>query len=446
MTEAEYKQIKAFVLEDLKTKYSSATVSLWFEPMKVVGLDNKKITVSMPQNRKDFVEVQYYDVLKSAFANVVGFDCDLLIISDEEEAFELSGEKEEKQESAYKMRFNPEYTFENFVVGKTNQLAQQAALAVANHPAELNNPLFLYGPSGLGKTHLMFAIMNEVRKKTKPDGRKYNILYVTGEEFMNELVNALAQKTTFEFREKYRNNVDVLLVDDVQFFAGKLTVQEEFFNTFNALYSNKKQIILSSDCAPKDIDNLEERLRGRFTMGLVTDIQPPDLELRVAIFKRKAMDYDCDLELEILYYLAKNITTNVRQIEGALKKLKAHTLMTGQVCTYDVAKEVLSEFFTSMKSDESVISRVLDYSTKRFGVTVEDMKSSKRNADIVLARHTAIYLIRKTTNLAQTSIAKIFNKRDHTTVINSISFIDKKMLKEPAFERELKQVITDLKP
>lgn len=440
MTDNELKQIKTFVLDELKKLYTKPTVNLWFEPMKVVSLNTDTITVSLPQSRKTFVETQYYDVLKSKFSEVLGFEAELLLISDEEEA-ELPDEEEpEKEPSAYKNRFNPDYTFENFVVGKSNQLAQSASLAVAKHPAELNNPLFLYGPSGLGKTHLLFAIVNEIRKN-HPD---YKILYVTGEEFTNELIESLSMKKPMIFREKYRN-LDVLLVDDIQFIAGKLSVQEEFFHTFDTLFKLNKQIILASDCAPKDIDNLEDRLKSRFVMGLVADIQPPDLELRVAIFKRKAMDFGYDLELEILYYLAKNITTNIRQIEGALKKLKAHTLITGQVCDYYVAKEVLSEFFVNAKSDESVVDRIFAFAEKRYGITRDEMKSSKRNADIIAARHYAIYLIRKTTNLSQNSIAKLFNKKDHTTVINSIAFIERKMKNEPTFEKEILSAIAELR-
>lgn len=438
MTEKEFSQIRGFVLEEMKKIYSSPTVSLWFEPMKVVALDDKSVTVTLPQNRKSFVEAQYYDILREKLSEIIGFKAELVLIS-EEEYFETYIELEKEPESAYKMRFNPDYTFENFVVGKSNQLAQSASLAVANDPAKLNNPLFLYGNSGLGKTHLLFAIVNRIRE-THPN---FNILYVTGEEFLNELIESLAKKRSVAFREKYRN-LDVLLVDDIQFIAGKLTVQEEFFHTFDTLFKMNKQIILASDRAPKDIDNLEDRLKSRFVMGLVTDIQPPDLDLRVAIFKRKSIDMGFDLDSSVLYFLARNITTNIRQIEGSLKKLRAHTLVTGQRVDYNVAKAVLSDFFANAKSEESTIDRIFEYTEKRYGITKDEMKSSKRNADIAAARHTTMYLIRKTTNLSQSSIAKIFNKKDHTTVINSISTVERKMLNDPGFEREIKQAIASL--
>ncbi len=438
MTNEELKQIKLYVLEELAKIYTSTSMNLWLKPMRLVSIEGTSVTVSFPQSKKSFVESTYYEAIRSKFSEVIGMPVELKIISDEEEA-ELLPEFEQKVDSAYKMRFNPEYTFENFVVGKSNQLAQSASLAVAQHPAELNNPLFLYGPSGLGKTHLMFSIMNEIRKNHP----NYNILYVTGEEFTNELIDSLSLKKPVVFREKYRN-LDVLLVDDIQFIAGKMSVQEEFFHTFDTLFKMNKQIILASDCAPKDINNLEDRLKTRFIMGLVADIQPPDFELRVAIFKRKAMDFGYELDNDVLYFLAGAITTNIRQIEGALKKLKAHTFITGESCDVFVAKEVLNEFFAAENSKESIIDKVFEYAEKRYGVKREDILSTRRTADVIAARHYAIYLVRKTTNLSQTAIAKLFNKKDHTTVMNSLSFIEKKMLNEPSFAREIKSVIAEL--
>jgi chromosomal replication initiator protein len=439
MTDNELKQIKLFALDELKKSFSQPTMSLWFEPMRVVAVDGTCVTISLPAGRKSFVSEQYYPILKQVFSNIIGFETDLKIISDEEEA-ELVEEFGEKIDSAYDTRFNPAYTFENFVVGETNKLAHSASLAVAKHPAQLNNPLFLYGPSGLGKTHLLFAIVNDIRAN-HPNSK---ILYVTGEEFTIDLIESLAKKTTIAFRDKYRT-VDVLLVDDIQFIAGKMAVQEEFFHTFDTLFKMNKQIILASDCAPKDIDNLEDRLKSRFVMGLVADIQPPDFELRMAIFKRKALDFNLDLDMKILYFLADNITTNVRQIEGALKKLKAHSLITGEKCDYNMAKEELTDFFANAKSEESVIEKIFAFAEKRYGVKIDDMKSARRNAEIIAARHYAIYLIRKTTKLSQKSIAKLFNKKDHTTVINSINFIERKMQNEPAFEREIENVLNELR-
>lgn len=445
MTDNDYKQIKLFVLDELKKQYVPATVTLWFEEMRVVSLESGLITLSFPATKKDFVEMQYYNALKTKFSEILGFDVELNVITDEEEAnlrlgINLQEEEYEENISAYKMRFNPNYTFENFVVGESNKLAHAAALAVAQHPSELNNPLYFHGPSGLGKTHLMFAIVNEIRR-THPE---YNILYVTGEEFTNELVSSLAEKKPMIFRDKYRN-LDVLLVDDIQFIGGKMMIQEEFFHTFDTLFKLNKQIILASDCAPKDILGLEDRLKSRFVMGLVADIQPPDIELRIAIFQRKTIDYGFNLEMDVLYYLAQNITTNIRQIEGALKKLRAHTLITGQIITYPVAKSVLNEFFAVEKNKASIIDRIFEYVCKRYGVTEEEIKSSKRNADIMAARHCAVYFIKKTTNLSQEAVANQVNKKDHTTVINSIKTIEKKMKEDSAFANEIKRFMEELR-
>ncbi|MBR4950818.1 MAG: chromosomal replication initiator protein DnaA [Clostridia bacterium] len=445
MTDNDYKQIKLLVLSELKNRYAEATVTLWFEEMRVVSLEANIVTLSFPTTKKAFIEMQYYHVLKDLYGKILGFEVDIKFITDEEESnlrLGINKMREEDEEdinlSAYKMRFNPDYTFENFVVGKSNELAHAAAEAVATHPARLNNPLYFYGPSGLGKTHLMFAIVNEIRKKFP----NYNILYVTGEEFTNELVSSLAEKKPMIFREKYRN-LDVLLVDDIQFIGGKMMIQEEFFHTFDALFKMNKQIILASDCAPKDIQGLEDRLRSRFVMGLVADIQPPDMELRIAIFQRKTKDYGFDLDMDVLYYLAQNITTNIRQIEGACKKLMAHALLHGEKITYPLAKTILSEFFAVEKSKASKIDKIFEYIARRYGVTEEELKSKKRNADITAARHCAVYIIRKSTNLSQKDVGRMFNK-DHTTIIYSVSTVEKKMQEDPAFEREINAFLAEL--
>lgn len=441
-----YDQIHDFLIEELKKIYSAPTVSLWFEPLHISQISKNNVLACLPQNRKTFVEAQYHDILQSKLSEIMGVDVNLEIRSAEEETEELLafveevGERVRGKEPEYVLRYNPDYTFENFVVGKSNQVAYDVSLSVSNMPSQLYNPLYLYGNSGLGKTHLMFAIMNRIRKNNP----NFKILYVTGEEFTNELVEALSQKKPIAFREKYRG-LDVLLVDDIQFIAGKLTTQEEFFHTFDTLHKLNKQLIIASDCSPAMINNLDERLRSRFSWGLTADIQPPDKELRMAIFKRKAQDYGIELTMDVLFYLADNITTNIRQIEGSLKKLKAHTLVTGEKITLSVAQRVLSDFFVKSKNDDSIIDRIFESAEKRYGVKRDEIKGPKRNAEIAMARHYSIYLIRKTTNLSYKSIAKIFNKKDHSTVMNSIDFIERKMKKEPAFEREMNRMVEELR-
>lgn len=449
MAELEFTSIMDSLKEELSKMFSSTTMSLWFEQLTMLSLDDKQAVLVAPTEfKKDILEKKYLDVLTEKLCGILGFEIEIKIISAESgpPVKVPPSEKEEKEEepdediSAYKMRFNPNYTFENFVVGKSNELAQSASLAVARHPAELNNPLFLYGPSGLGKTHLLFAIVNEIRKNFK----NYHILYVTGEEFTNELIDALAQKKPVAFREKYRN-LDVLLVDDIQFLANKLGIQEEFFHTFDTLYKQNKQIILASDCHPREINNLEERLKSRFESGLVADIQPPDLELRVAIFKRKSVDMGIDIPNDVLLYLAENIKINIRQIEGSLKKLKANSFISGEPITLEMAQKVLGDFLKSAESEGNIIDKIFTYVSKRYGVSKDALKSQKRNADIAYPRHIAIYLTRELTSLSQKSIAKIFARKDHTTVYNSIMVVEKKIKSDVQFEREINQIMNELR-
>ncbi len=448
MAELEFSSIMDSLRDELSEIFSSTTINLWFDQLSMVSLDEKQAVLVVPTEfKKDILEKKYLPVLTEKLCGILGFDIEIKIISAESGStvkVPLS-EKEEKEEpdediSAYKMRFNPNYTFENFVVGKSNELAQSASLAVARHPAELNNPLFLYGPSGLGKTHLLFAIVNEIRKNF----RNYHILYVTGEEFTNELIDALAQKKPVAFREKYRN-LDVLLVDDIQFLANKLGIQEEFFHTFDTLFKQNKQIILASDCHPREINNLEERLKSRFESGLVADIQPPDLELRVAIFKRKSVDMGIDIPNDVLLYLAENIKINIRQIEGSLKKLKANSFISGDPINLEMARNVLGDFLKSAESEDNIIDKIFTYVSKRYGVSKDSLKSQKRNADIAYPRHIAIYLTRELTSLSQKSIAKIFARKDHTTVYNSILVIEKKIKTDVQFEREINQILNELR-
>ncbi|OGO88348.1 MAG: hypothetical protein A2Y15_00835 [Clostridiales bacterium GWF2_36_10] len=445
MTNLEYNSIMDSLKSELSGLFSSTTMSLWFNQLTLYSLDEKQaVLCATTEFKKNILEKRYLPVVKEKLCEILGFELDIKLISSESEESikSVPAAKEEPEEdmSAYKLRFNPNYTFENFVVGKSNELAQATSLAVAKRPAELNNPLFLYGPSGLGKTHLLFAIVNEIRKNFK----NYQILYVTGEEFTNELIDSLAQKKPVAFREKYRN-LDVLLVDDIQFLANKLGIQEEFFHTFDTLFKQDKQIILASDCHPREINNLEDRLKTRFEMGLVADIQPPDLGLRVAIFKRKTVDMGLEIPNDVLLYLAENIKINIRQIEGSLKKLKAHSLISGEHISLDMAKAVLGDFLKSVESSDNVVDKIFTYVSKRYGVSKDALKSQKRSADIAYPRHIAIYLTRQLTSLSQKSIAKIYARKDHTTVYNSILVIDKKLKSDVQFEREINQIIDELR-
>ena len=317
--------------------------------------------------------------------------------------------------------YNFEYTFDNFIVGSSNKFAHAACTAVAANPAMNYNPLFIYGPSGLGKTHLLYAITNEIKKK-KPAAK---IIYIKGEDFTTQFIEALAAQMTNEFRNKYRS-CDVLLIDDIQFIAGKTSTQEEFFHTFNALYEEHKQIILTSDRPPRDMKTLEDRLKTRFEWGLLADIQPPDLELRVAIIKKKAEQVGIIIPEEVLTYLAENLRSNIRQIEGAMKKLGALAFLSGQKITMEVARGCIADLLGGEEPVSVTVDKIFATVYKKYGISKEDLTGKSRSREIAQARHVTIYLIRKITEMSLPNIGKIFN-RDHTTALASWETIEKKL-------------------
>ena len=442
------------IVEKLKDEFSETTVGLWFGSATIGSLDGDSVTIVAEDDfKKSIIEKKYLPVLERMFEELLGFKVEVRVDSatgdsdarSEERLFVTSApparpDPAAQEKPAAGPNLRSEYTFDNFVVGSSNQLAQAAAYAVAQHPAELYNPLFLFGPSGLGKTHLLFAIMNEVRK-LHPN---FNILYVTSEEFTNELIDALAlrQNRNLAFKEKYRN-VDMLLVDDVHFIAGKYSVQEEFFHTFNALYNEKKQIILTSDRPPRDISYLESRLQTRFESGLMADIQPPDTELRAAIFKMKTQLLGIRLDNEVLTYLSENITNNVRQIEGALKRLRAQSFITGEPISKAMATDVLKDFFTTDGAERVTIEKVFSFVSRRYGFSTEDIRGKKRTSDIVYVRHIAMYLCTEYTGLSLKAIGRQFG-RDHSTVINARDNVINRMKKDSAFDKEIRELSKEL--
>lgn len=339
--------------------------------------------------------------------------------------------------------YNFQYTFDNFIVGNSNKFAHAACVAVAEHPALNYNPLFIYGQSGLGKTHLLNAITNHLRKKDP----KIKIIYVKGEDFTNYMIDCISRQAMKEFRDTYRK-CDVLLIDDIQFIAGKESTQEEFFHTFNALYDERKQIILTSDRPPRDIQHLESRLRSRFEWGLLADIQPPDLELRIAITKSKAEAVKLELSPEILQYLSENLRENVRQIEGAIKKLGAINFLSGRPISIEDAARCVSELLEDSEPTTVTIDKIFTVVYRKYNVSKEDLLSSKRNKNIAQARHVAIYLIREILKMSTPSIGTVFN-RDHTTVMSSIESVTKKIEKDQLFAvdiKELKKQVQNFQP
>ncbi|MBQ7335311.1 MAG: chromosomal replication initiator protein DnaA [Clostridia bacterium] len=439
-------------------KLSETAVDLWFGELEILSFQDASeennnsefsLTMGIPSEFKfKIIQDKYLKEIENAFLNLLGLNVRVNLVytgspvsaetlSSTVIGIPLNQKKEEpepKKESGLP-DYNFEYTFENFIVGSTNKFAQAACVAVANHPAENYNPLFIYGNSGLGKTHLMYATINRM----KQNNPKVKIIYTKGEDFTNQMISCLANKTMDDFRDKYRK-CDVLLIDDIQFIAGKTSTQEEFFHTFNALFEEKKQIILTSDRPPRDIKTLEDRLTSRFEWGLLADIEPPDLELRIAIIKKKAEQVNVAIPDEVLTFLGENLRSNIRQIEGAIKKLGALSFLSGKEITMELAKECISELLGGAEPVSVTVEKIFGAVCRKYGVSKESITGSKRNKDIASARHISIYLIRELTEMSYPSIAKIF-ERDHSTIISSCNLIATNILKDPMFSAE----INDLK-
>lgn len=445
-------EIWYLVKDELRKIFSETSYSLWFEDVKMLSLDDEKAVLSSDTEFKHKVlNNRYLDTIKEKFKDVMGFGIDVEIIYVEpKEKKPLEGElpaSASKEEHTYDEDvttrtedFNNrnEYTFENFIVGNSNKFAHSACMAVASTPGSVYNPLFIYGPSGLGKTHLMYAVTNEIFKKNP----KANLVYIKCEEFTTQLIDAIMKQRTPEFREKFRR-ADILLIDDIQFIAGKESTQEELFHTFNELYEDHKQIILTCDRPAKDIKLLEDRLKTRFEWGLIADIQPPDLELRAAIIKKKAEALGITLKVEVISYLAEKLKSNVRQIEGALKRLSAMSFLSGERITVDMAARTLADIVSEDIPLSMKINRVLYTVAEKYGVEVDDLKGKKRTKEIAWARHVAIYIMREKTDMSLPAIGNEFG-RDHTTVLSSHKIIEKEIAQNPSFAVEMNELINEI--
>lgn len=429
-----------------KQKFSNESLELWFGEIEILSYEDDIITMGLAAEfRFNHVKNKFLGVIKEGFANILGFEVEVnLVYTGASSKSEKTPEKpagmpqREKIGDAELPIYNFEYTFENFIVGSTNKFAHAACLSVANSPANNYNPLFIYGNSGLGKTHLLCAVVNRM-KQNNPGVR---ILYTKGEEFTNYMISCLANKTMEEFRGRFRT-CDVLLIDDIQFIAGKMAIQEEFFHTFNELYEDKKQIILTSDRPPKDIKLLEDRLKSRFEWGLIADIEPPDLELRIAIIKKKAEQANVTIPNEVLVYLAENLRSNIRQLEGAIKKLGALSFLSGKEITMEVAKSCIAELLGGAEPVSVTVDKIFSIIYSKYGVSKEDLVSAKRNKEIASARHVSVYLIREITEMSLPNIGKIY-ERDHSTILSSIEAVKKKMRTDPLFAKEVNDLKKDL--
>ena len=414
--------------ELVKEETTRISYETWIKGLEIQSENNGNIVLlTSTEFQKNIVDSKYHDLLTTAFNILTNKDCCVSIVSREEleknahSDIQNSNNIIEAPINYVSTHLNSKYTFATFVVGNNNKFAHAAALAVAEAPASSYNPLYIYGGVGLGKTHLMHAIGNEILKNNK----NAKVLYVTSETFTNQLINAIKDNKNEQFRTKYRN-IDVLLIDDIQFIAGKDSIQEEFFHTFNTLYESGKQIILSSDKPPKDIQLLEERLKSRFEWGIIADISNPDYETRLAILRKKAQLDNIIIDDEILSNIATRIDSNIRELEGALNKLIANASLTQSSITMEMAEKAIN---TIVSQQEKVISSeyIQDVVGKYFNIDPKDLRGSKRSNDITFPRQIAMYLCRNVANMSLPQIGKDFGKRDHTTVMHACTKIEKEI-------------------
>ena len=457
------------LISEIQNKVNSAPAifNLWFGGLRLVSLTEKKATFVTPTLlRKNILTMSYKETIEQTLEEILSYHAEVEILTEAENKSEpkpspapseieddidedilKEGKEEEKKVAEYintpsdtaeRKSTLEEYTFDNFVEGSSNKLARAACYAVAEEP-NTYNPLFIYGHSGLGKTHLLFAVINYMRKNHP----ELKIVYKKCETFLDELIKAIKQGSTAPFKEKYRS-ADVLLIDDVQFLAGKEQTQEEFFHTFSALYESDKQIILTSDRPPKDIKPLEDRLRSRFEGGLIADVQPPSFELRIAIIKKKADAMGLSISNELIEYMAERLRNNIRQIEGVLKKIYAIYSLTSAEVTKDKIDDVISIIDPGNIPIDTLIERILGAVSRAYGVSVEDMKSKKRTDSIASARHVAIYVIKHLTDLTLKEIGAVFD-RDYSTVISSIDKVEKNISTVNNYENDINKIIKEVK-
>lgn len=404
----------AKVLLYMENLLSADVISTWFDDAEVVELTEQRLVLCTPSEfRKDIIENRCAIYIKDAMKELFQMDIELkVLLTDELEAYQNRNKKPQFIE------YNPQFTFDRFIVGPSNRFAHAAAIAVANKPAEAYNPLFIYGPSGLGKTHLLYAIAGEINKR-HPD---YNIVYIKGDQFTVELIQALQEGRNQEFRNKYRN-ADLFLVDDIQFIAGKDSTQEEFFHTFNNLYENHKQIVLTSDRPPSELLRLEDRLKTRFEWGLIADINPPDYETRMAIIRNKSRSLGIDMPDDVCSYIAENITTNIRQIEGTVKKIKAYWELTGMEIDVPNVSRAIKDMYKGKADTLPTPSLIISEVARFHNLDEAVLRGTQKNKGTAEARQLAMYLIRKMTNLSLPDIGKEFS-RDHSTVIHSVRKVE----------------------
>ena len=417
------------ILNKIKYDHELTNISFtsWLEPLEIRSVDNISITFVVPSGVMgiNILNKKYTFAIKVAIAEVTGLTLDIHYVTPDQKDPVIEKKEDSFTRVMENAHLNPKYTFESFVVGGNNKFAHAASLAVAESPGEIYNPLYLYAGVGLGKTHLMHSIAHFILRNN-PEAR---VLYVTSEAFTNDLIDSIRNgnnSAMSRFREKYRN-IDVLLIDDIQFIIGKESTQEEFFNTFEALYGAKKQIIISSDKPPKDLDILEERIRSRLEMGLIADISSPDYETRMAILRKKEETDGYHIDDAILDYIAKNIKSNTRELEGCLNRIRAKSILEKREITLDLAEEILKDLISPEESRNVTSQMIIDAVAEHFNITSAEIRSQRRDTKYVYPRKIAMYLCREMTDDSLLTIANLLNKKDHTTVLSACRKIEKEM-------------------
>lgn len=399
--------------------------STWIEPLRVRSEHSDRLILSAPNGRfLHTLEDSYRQIFDSAASKVKGASFRVLFALDDEDD---NGDPEQP-------RFDPKYTFETFVVGNSNQFAHAAARAVAESPSHSYNPLFLYGGVGLGKTHLLHAIGHKILR----DHSHLRVMYLAAEQFVNELINSIRFDRMPDFRDRYRN-IDVLLIDDIQFIANKERTQEEFFHTFNTLYTSQKQIILSSDAEPRKIPTLEERLRSRFQWGLIADIQSPELETKLAILRRKADIEGLELPDDVAEFIARRVRSNIRELEGLLTRVLAFSSLTAKPLSVELARETLKDILPT-EDRRSTAAEIIKFVARNYGLKVSEIKSRNNSRQIVFPRKVAMFLLRQLTDLSYPEIGRLFNDKHHSTVISSVKDIEQSRSSDPDLDRTLRSI------
>ena len=449
------------VLSEMETHLSKPSIETWLKNTRPISLQENTLVVEVPNDfTRNWLKNHYYQKLTDILLDIMNEDFNIHFVikkdpginglqpenqnnrmnvavdpSKKEENIREISKNNHKDLSSVCKWLNPKYTFESFVIGSNNRLAHAASLAVAETPSRAYNPLFIYGGVGLGKTHLLHAIGHYVISHNISE----EVVYLSSEKFTNQFINAIRDNKTVEFRNKYRN-IDILLIDDIQFLAGKEQTQEEFFHTFNALHENSKQIVISSDRPPKEIPKLEDRLRSRFEWGLITDIQAPDLETRIAILRKKSQNEGIYIPDDILIFIAQKIETNIRELEGALVRIIAYASLEDKQINLEFAEEALKDFFTKNKKTSVDIEKIISTTASYFKISIQDIRSRRRPQSISLPRQIAMYLCREMTEFSLLKIGEEFGGKDHSTVIHAHRKISGDITKDDELLRSVKEI------